>query len=695
MPKKKVHRVAKNLGLSSAALLKLLKEMGIKVKSHMSVLSDEEIKKVRHKISEDKKRVKKEFTRRYTKPKVKEKKKKIDQEEIREKVKSTLAKLEKKETKKHYKREIKVKVEPVSAEKIVEVSDFMTVAELAQALKFPTGDVIKKCLDMGLMVSLNQRLDLDTITVLCDEFGYDVKVMSVEEQIAPDVEVESVERPPVVTIMGHVDHGKTTLLDAITKLRTVEEEYGKITQRMAAYQIEYHKKIITFLDTPGHEAFTAMRARGAQVTDIVILVVAADDGVMPQTVEAIDHAKAASVPIIVCINKIDLPGANVNRVKTQLAKENVVIEDFGGQSICVETSALKGAGIADLLDAVLVKAEELKLTAPLNKTAKGVVIEAKLDRGKGNVSTILVQEGRLKKGNPFVCGAHFGRVRELLDEQMNKIPTAGPSTPVLVLGFSGLPQAGEIFLAVDDERKAREIASQRQLMERTRKLKAKSKVTLLELQEQIKAGETKELKLILKADSAGSCEALDEKLNELSTDDVAIRVVHKGVGKINVSDVLLAEVTNAICVGFHVGPDTNALDAAEREGIEIRTYRLIYEALDDLRSAMLGMLEPTIKEILIGEAEVREVFNIPRMGMIAGCYVRDGKVLRGCVARVIREEKEVLKSKVISLKRFKEDVKEVLAGYECGVGLEEGSELQKGDTMQFYKLEETAVSDAK
>jgi translation initiation factor IF-2 len=695
MPKKKVHKVAKNLGLSSAALLKLLKEIGIKVKSHMSVLSEEEIKKVRHKISEDKKRVKKEFTRRYTKPKVKEKKKKIDQEAIREKVKSTLAKLEKKETKKHYKREIKAKVEAAPKEKSVEVSDFMTVAELAQALKLPASDVIKKCLDMGLMVSLNQRLDLDTITVLCDEFGYEVRVMSVEDQISSDEEVESLERPPVVTIMGHVDHGKTTLLDSITKLRTVEEEYGKITQRMAAYQIEYHDKTITFLDTPGHEAFTAMRARGAQVTDIVILVVAADDGVMPQTIEAIDHAKAANVPIIVCINKIDLPGSNANRVKTQLAKANVVIEDFGGKSICVETSALKGTGIVDLLDAILVKAEELKLRAPFNKTAKGVVIEARLDRGKGNVSTVLVQEGKLKKGDPFVCGAHFGRVRELLDEQMSKISSAGPSTPVLVLGFSGLPQAGEIFLAVDDERKAREIASQRKLIERTRKLKAKSKVTLLDLQEKIKAGETKELKVILKADSAGSAEALDEKLNELSTDDVAIRVVHKGVGKINVSDILLAEVTGAICVGFHVGPDANAMDTSEREGVEIRTYRLIYEALDDLRSAMLGMLEPTIKEILIGEAEVREVFNIPKLGLIAGCYMKDGKVLRGTVARVMREDKEIAKSKVTSLKRFKEDVKEVLAGYECGIGLEQGSELQQGDIIQFYKLEETVADDVK
>ncbi len=687
----KVHSVAKSLGLSSAALIELLKEMGIKAKGHMSLLSEEEIKKVRAKISEEKKRVKKEFTRRYTKPKAKEKKKKIDQEAIKEKVKSTLAKMEKKETKKHYKRDIPTRVETKPVEKIVEVVDFMTVAELSQALNIATSELIKKCLDMGLMVSLNQRLDLDTITLLCDEFGFNIKVMSVEEQITPKgEEVEKVERPPVVTVMGHVDHGKTTLLDAITKLRVVDEEYGKITQRMAAYQITYNDKLITFLDTPGHEAFTAMRARGAQVTDIVILVVAADDGVMPQTIEAIDHARAANVPIIVCINKIDLPGANVNLVKTQLAKANVVVEEFGGKSICVETSALKGTGIADLLDAIQVKAEELNLLAPVNKAAKGVVLEARCDRGKGNVSTILVQEGTLHKADPFVCGAHFGRVRELLDEKMNKVDAVQPSSPVLVLGFSGLPQAGEIFLTVDSERRARELAYQRQLMDRNRTLRAKAKVTLLDLQEKIKSGETKELRVILKADSAGSVEALDEKLNELIMDDVSIRVVHKGVGKINVSDILLAEVTGSICVGFHVGPDANALESAEREGVELRTYRLIYEALDDLRSAMLGMLEPKMQEILIGEVEVREIFNIPKLGRIAGCYVKDGKVIRTAVARVLREGKEILSSKVVSLKRFKEDVKEVVAGYECGVGLEDGGELEQGDIIQFYKVEEAA-----
>jgi translation initiation factor IF-2 len=687
MPSKKVHSVAKSLGLSSAALIELLKEIGIAAKSHMSALTDEEIKKVKARISEEKKRVKKEFTRRWTKPRAKEKKKKISKEEIKEKVKSTLAKLEKRETKKHYRREMPQRTEVIPEEKQIEVTDFMTVAELSQALGKPVSEVIKKCMDLGLMVSLNQRLDIDTISIVCDEFKCKVKTVSIEDQVKPTKDVERVERPPVVTVMGHVDHGKTTLLDAITKLRVAEQEYGKITQKMAAYQVEYHGKTITFLDTPGHEAFTAMRARGAQVTDIVILVVAADDGVMPQTIEAIDHARAANVPIIVCINKIDLPGVKINLVKTQLAKANVVIEEFGGPSICVEVSALRGSGIPDLLDAILVKSEELNLKAAVHKTAKGVVLEARLDRGKGNVSTILIQEGTLHKSDPFVCGPHFGRVRELLDEKLEKVEKATPSTPVLVLGFSGLPQAGEIFLAVNDEHRARELAAQRELMDRSRRLAPKSKLTLLNLQEKIKAGETKELRILLKSDSAGSVEALDEKLQELTTDEATIRVVHKGVGKINVSDILLAEVTGAICVGFHVGPDSGAMESAEREGVEIRTYRLIYEALEDLRAAMLGMLEPKIQEILIGEAEVREVFTIPRIGVIAGCYMTDGKVIRNSIAHLIRDKKEILTAKVVSLKRFKEDVKEVLSGYECGIGLENVTDIQKADILQFYKLE--------
>jgi len=697
MSQNKVHNVAKNLGLSSDALIKLLEEIGIRTKGHMSVLTEEEINKVRNKISEEKRRVRKEFTiKHHAGSGVKEKPKKIDEAVIKQTVKSTLAKIERRETKKHYKREETAKTHTTAQEKVVEVTDFMTVAELAQALDMAPSEVIKKCLDLGVMASLNQRLDLDTISVLCDEFKCKMKTVSVEEHIVSEEKVAAVRRPPVVTLMGHVDHGKTTLLDAITKLRVAETEYGKITQKMAAYQIIYHDKPITFFDTPGHEAFTAMRARGAQVTDMVVLVVAADDGVMPQTIEAIDHARAANVPMIVAINKVDSPKANVNLVKSQLAKANVIIEDFGGKAICVETSALRGTGITDLLDAILVKAEELNLTAPLEKKAKGVIIEARLDRGKGNVSTILVQEGILRRGDPFTCGSQFGRVRDMLNEKFEKVEEAGPSTPVLVLGFSGLPQAGEPFLVVADEHQARELAYQRELLERGRKMKiAKAKVTLLDLQEKIKSGETKELKILLKTDTAGSLEVLDEKLQELTMEEITINIIHKGVGKINVSDILLAEVTGSICVGFHVGPDTNALEAAEREGVEIRTYRLIYEALEDLRAAMVGMLEPKVQEILIGEAEIREVFDISKFGKVAGSYIKDGKVVRNAVASILHEGKEVARTRITSLKRFKEDVKEVVAGYECGIGFENVSDLAKGDIIQFYKVEEVPQTDAK
>lgn len=690
MPRK-VHDLAKSLGLSSDALIKMLEQIGIKAKGHMSMLTDEEITKIKAKIAEEKRRVKKEFTRFKGPTHTKEKAKKINEEEVRQTVKATLAKIEKGTTKKHYKKEEVVKEAEVKEEKIVEVVDFMTVAEFAQALDVPPSEVIKKCLSLGVMASLNQRLDLDTIAVLCDEFSYKMKVVTIEDQIEQKKEkaAEVIKRPPVVTVMGHVDHGKTTLLDAITKLRVAETEFGKITQKMAAYQISYNDKLITFLDTPGHKDFTTMRARGAQVTDIVVLVVAADEGVMPQTIEAIDHARAANVPIVVAINKIDVPRANVNLVKSQLAKANVIVEDFGGKSICVETSALKNIGINDLLDAILVKAEELNLVAPINTNAKGVVLEARLEHGRGNVCTILVQEGILRRGDAFVCGSQAGRVREILNENMKRVEQATPSAPVLILGFDGLPQTGEIFMVVDDERQAREIAYQRELMERSRKMKSKTaKVTLFDLQEKIKSGEIKELKIILKTDTAGSLEVLDEKLQELKMEDTQINIIHKGVGKINASDVLLAQVTNSICVGFHVGPDTEALETAEKEGVEIRTYRLIYEALDELRSAMVGLLEPKMQEILIGEGEVREIFNIPKVGMIAGCYIKDGKVIRNAVVSILREKKEIARTKILSLKRFKEDVREVAAGYECGIGFENVPELQKGDTLQFYKIEE-------
>ncbi len=696
MPQK-VHDLAKSLGLSSDALIKMLEQIGIKAKGHMSILNDEEIKKIKAKIAEEKRRVKKEFSRFKSAPHPKEKNRKISEEEVKQTVKATLAKIEKRVTKKHYKKETETSAPEVTKEKVAEVVEFMTVAEFAQTIDVPPAEVIKKCLSLGVMASLNQRLDLDTIAVLCDEFNCKMKMVTMEEQVKKETSETSevIKRPPVVTVMGHVDHGKTTLLDAITKLRVAETEFGKITQKMAAYQISYNGKLITFLDTPGHKDFTTMRARGAQVTDIVVLVVAADEGVMPQTVEAIDHARAANVPIIVAINKIDLPRANVNLVKSQLAKANVIVEEFGGKCICVETSALKNIGINDLLDAILVKAEELNLTAPVDTKAKGVVLEAKLEQGRGNVCTILVQEGTLRRGDPFVCGSNAGRVRDLLNENRKRIEEAKPSTPVIVLGFDGLPQTGEIFVVVDDERQAREIAYQRELVERSRRMKArKAKVTLLELQEKIKSGETKELNIILKADTAGSLEVLDEKLQELKMEETQINVIHKGVGKISVSDVLLAQVTGSICVGFHIGPDAEALETAEREGIEIRTYRLIYEALDDLRSAMVGLLEPKVQEILIGEGEIRQIFNIPRAGLIAGSYIKDGKVLRNSIATIMRQNKEIARAKIISLKRFKEDVREVAAGYECGIGFDSSVDLQVGDTMLFYKIEESSGQES-
>ncbi|MEO0095802.1 MAG: translation initiation factor IF-2 [candidate division WOR-3 bacterium] len=690
MPQK-VHDLAKSLGLSSDALIKMLEQIGIKAKGHMSLLTDEEIKMIKEKIAEERRRVKKEVVRFKTTIRPKEKTKKINEEEVRQTVKATLAKIEKGEVKKHYKKEEPVKQVERPLEKVVEVVEFMTVSEFAQAIDVPPSEVIKKCLSLGVMASLNQRLDLDTIAVLCDEFKCKMKIVTLEDQIKQKGErtLQMVKRPPVVTMMGHVDHGKTTLLDAITNLKVAESEYGKITQKIRTYQVSYNGKLITFIDTPGHKDFTTMRSRGAQVTDIVVLVVAADEGVMPQTIEAIDHARAANVPIIVAINKIDLPRANVNLVKSQLAKANVIVEEFGGKSICVETSAIKKIGINDLLDAILVKAEEMNLKAPINTKAKGVVLEANVEHGRGNVCTILVQEGILRRGDPFVCGCQAGRVRELLDATRKRIDEAEPSTAVFVLGFDGLPQTGEIFMVVDDERQAREIAYQRELIERTRRMKTgKVKVSLLDLQEKIKKGETKELNIILKADTAGSLEVLDEKLQELKIEDTRVNIIHKGVGKITVSDVVLAEVTGAICVGFHVGPDTEALESAEREGVEIRTYRLIYEALDDLRSAMVGLLEPKVQEILIGEGEVREVFNIPKVGLIAGCYIKDGKVVRNAVAILMRNNKEIAKTRIISLKRFKEDVREVATGYECGIGFENVPEIQKGDVIQFYKIEE-------
>jgi translation initiation factor IF-2 len=539
------------------------------------------------------------------------------------------------------------------------------------------------------MATMNQRLDLDTITLLADEFR---KPVEVEKEEAAPVQRKGDEktRPPVVVVMGHVDHGKTSLLDAIRKTDVAGSEFGQITQHTGAYTVERNRKKITFLDTPGHEAFTAMRARGAQVTDIVVLVVAADDGVMPQTLEALNHARAAGVRIIVAITKTDLGNANVVRVKGQLMQQGVRIEEYGGTTICIETSVPKKVGIKELLEAILLTALELDLKALHPGAAHGVVIEARMDKGRGNIATVLIQEGTLHRGDAFVCGEHYGRVRDMLSDSFVAIPQATPSMPVQVLGFSGLPEAGERLDVVANEREAREIGQRRAMEKRERILSAaRPKLTLESLQQKIVEGQVRELRIVLKADTSGSAEALKDSLEGQSLDEVRVKVMHSGVGAINVSDVLLAHASEAIIVGFHVDALSDAKTAAEVEGIEIRTYKIIYAALDDVRQAMLGLLEPEKKEVRIGKAEIRQVFRIPKVGQVLGCYVTEGKLKRDAQVKILRAGNEIFSGRISTLKRFKDDVREVETGYECGVGIANAPELEVGDILDAFITEET------
>ncbi|HIE05279.1 MAG TPA: translation initiation factor IF-2 [bacterium (Candidatus Stahlbacteria)] len=674
--------MAKELGLSSHALIKLMKEQDIPVKGHMSSVAEENIHRIRGFIAKERKKLKKEIHPAKGKDK---KRAKVDETVVQETLRRTIAQMERRHIKHRYHRKEKDEVKKRLEAKVVKVFEFQTVGELADLIDVEVSEVIKKCLDLGLIATVNQRLDFDTISLIASEFGIEVELA--EEDITKPEEGKEIERPPVVTFMGHVDHGKTSLLDAIRSSEVVKSEFGRITQHFGAYRVKHGERWITFLDTPGHEAFTTMRARGTQVTDFVILVVAADDGVMPQTIEAIDHAKAAGVPIIVCINKIDLPNANVQRVKTQLSQHGLMIEEFGGKILCVETSALKKIGLDQLLETILLQAEMLDLKACPIGAARGVVLESILDRGKGNVATILIQSGLLRKGDTFVCGISYGRVREMFDEEGGKIPEAKPAMPVLVLGFNSLPEAGEIFQVVSNEAKARDIAQRRTLIKKSATSQVK-RITLYDLQQRIQSGELKELKVILKGDVAGSVEALSEKIEGMSVEEASLNVIHRGVGPINTSDVRLAQVTSAICVGFHVGFDPMAKELAEAEGVELRTYRLIYEAIDDLRSALLGMLEPEITEVETGRLEVRQVFSISRLGLIAGCYVKEGKAVRGADAKLIRDSEEIFRSVIFSLKRFKEDVKEVEQGFECGVGLEGVKDIKEGDEIVVIIKEE-------
>jgi translation initiation factor IF-2 len=583
--------------------------------------------------------------------------------------------------------------------KTVRVNEFITVSELADILKVPATQIVGFAFkNLGLMVTINQRLDFDQIELIAGEFGFQAVreqeyAADVAEQQVVDTAEELESRPPVVTIMGHVDHGKTSLLDYIRKANVVAGESGGITQHIGAYHVELpNGKRITFLDTPGHQAFTAMRARGAQVTDIVVLVVAANDSVMPQTIEAISHAKNAGVPLIVAINKIDLPDANANKVSQDLLQHGVVLEQFGGQTLSTAISAKKGTNVSELLDQILLQSELLDLKANPNRHAVGAVIEAQLDPGKGPVATILVQNGTLRVGDDFISGIYSGRVRALLDERGRQVKTAGPAIPVQVLGLQGVPMAGDQFLVVEDSLQARDIAQRRERLEREARSRRTSKagVTLEDFMAQTEAGEKRTLRMLIKADQGGPAEALADALQQLSNAEVAVEVVHRGVGAITESDILLARTAGAIIVGFHVRPDNNARAAAEREGVDIKLYRVIYDAVNDVKSALEGMLRPEEKEVILGEAEVREIFKISRVGTIAGCHVRSGIMSRTGKVRVIRDGVEVYDGNFLSLRRFKDDVKEVKEGYECGIGIENFNDIKVADVIECYRREEVA-----
>ncbi len=579
----------------------------------------------------------------------------------------------------------------------VRVNEFISVAELADLMKVPATQIVQLAFkELGLMVTVNQRLDFDQIELIASEFGF--QAVKEEEYAAPtetEAEAEATEegavaRPPVVTIMGHVDHGKTSLLDYVRKANVVAGEAGGITQHIGAYHVTLPSgKKITFLDTPGHQAFTAMRARGAQVTDIVVLVVSAEDAVMPQTVEAISHAKNAGVPMVVAINKIDLPAANVQKVKQDLLTHNVVLEDFGGQVLATPISAKKGTGVDQLLEQVLLQAEILDLKANPDRPASGTVVEATLDPGKGPVATILVQKGTLRVGDNFICGKFSGRVRALFDERGKNVKEAGPSIPVQILGFEGVPTPGDNFLVTTDAVEAREIAQKRQRLEREAQNRRTARGGSLEdISRALAQGQMGALRLIIKADQGGPAEALADALGQLSTGEVRVDIVHRGVGTINESDVLLAKASGAIIIGFHVRPDSGARQAAEREQVDVRTYRIIYEAVDDVRNALEGLLKPESKETVLGDAVVLQLFKVSKVGTIAGCQVKNGTVSRAAKARVVRDGTVVYTGVMSSLKRFKDDAKEVKEGLECGIGIENYNDLKVGDVIESFRVEE-------
>lgn len=580
--------------------------------------------------------------------------------------------------------------------KAITMGEIITVKELSEKIGIQVSEIIKKLLNLGVIATINKEIDYDTASLIASEFDIELekKATKTFEQILSDVdEIEDNpedlrERPPVVTVMGHVDHGKTSLLDAIRNSHVTDQEAGGITQHIGAYTVSYNGKTICFLDTPGHEAFTSMRARGAQVTDIAVLVVAADDGVMPQTIEAINHAKAAKVPIIVAINKMDKPDANPDRIKQQLTEYGLLVEEWGGDTIAVPVSALKKEGIDNLLEMILLVAEMQGIKANPSRLAKGTIIEAQLDKGRGPVATILVQNGTLKVGDSIVAGTAYGRVRAMIDDKGRRVTQAGPSTPVEVLGLSDVPDAGDIMYAVEDDRLAKQVSDERKNRLKEEQAKTTSKASLDELFSQIKEGEVKDLNLIIKADVQGSVEAVKQALERLTNEQVRVRCIHGAVGAITESDVMLATASNAIIIGFNVRPTANAADLADKEKIDIRTYRVIYNAIEDIEAAMKGMLAPEYQEVVIGHAVVRAIFRVSGAGTVAGSYVTDGKIARNAQVRLVRDGVVVFEGKIASLKRFKDDVREVAANYECGIGLENFNDIKEGDVIEAFIQQE-------
>jgi translation initiation factor IF-2 len=643
----RVFQLAKELGFSSKELIGKLKELNIEVKGHMSSIDEETAEILRHELKA-----------------VSEKK--IEQKE--------------KERKKDFR----------SIEAIFPLS----VKDLAVKLQIKPNELISHLIKKNIFANINQALEKD----ICQQIAADYKI-ELQEKLSDEEELMQLHketsdnsrletRAPVVTLMGHVDHGKTLLLDAIRKSKVVEGEAGGITQHIGAYEVTYNNHKICFLDTPGHEAFTAMRSRGAHVTDIVILVVAADDGIMPQTIEAIDHARAAQVPIIVAINKIDKPNINIDKVKTQLQEAELTPEDWGGQTIAVSVSAKTGEGIDSLLEMILLQAEILELKADPSRFASGNVIEAKLTKGSGVMATVLVEDGTLRVQDIIITGLHYARIKAMINDRGARIEEAGPSTSVEVLGLSGVPEAGDAFYAVDDERKARAIIEKRRHQKREKDLLPKSKViTLEDLSREIKKGEIKTLNLIIKADVQGSLEALCASLDKIQSSEVELNIVHKGVGNINESDVMLAVVTESIIIGFGIGKEQKASEIAKDKSVEVKLYSVIYEAISDIRAAMEGLLEPHVKRTLVGRAEVRQVFKVTKVGMIAGCMVSKGSVIRGMEAKIVREDEIIFTGTIDSLKRFKDDVKEVKEGFECGIGFKNFNNVKEGDAIEVYSVE--------